>query len=294
MDRNSAPSNHLKADRSIYVWSENYLGGIMKKIMWLVISVMLVFSMSSTATAEDVLQTIQKRGVLLVGMEAGYMPFEMRDKKGKIVGFDVDMTTAMAKAMGVKVKYVNTNWDGIIPALLTKKFDLIASGMTVTQSRNLRVNFANPYIKVGQTVLLNKKLAKKIKSYKKLNNKRYTIASKLGTTGEQAVKRLIPRAKYIAYETEQEGTLEVINGRIDAFIYDLPFNAIMASSKAKGRVIHLDAPFTFEPLGWAIRKGDPDFLNWLNNFLFQIKNDGTYDKIYAKWFKSSAWQKGVQ
>jgi len=266
----------------------------MKKIMWLIVSVMLVLTMSSTASAEDVLQAIQKRGTLLVGMEAGYMPFEMRNKRGKIVGFDVDMTTAMAKAMGVKVKFINTNWDGIIPSLQTKKFDIIASGMTVTQERNLKVNFADNYITVGQTILLNKKLAKKIKSYKQLNNKRYTIASKLGTTGEQAAKRMIPRAKYIGYETEQEGTLEVINGRIDAFIYDLPFNAIMASSKAKGKVIHLDQPFTFEPLGWAIRKNDPNFLNFLNNFMFQVRNDGTYDKIYRKWFKSSKWLKGVQ
>jgi len=133
----------------------------MKKFMWLIISAMLVFSMSTTATAENVLEAIQKRGTLLVGLEAGYMPFEMRDKKGDIVGFDVDMTTAMAKAMGVKVKYVNTNWEGIIPALLTKKFDIIASGMTITQGRNLRVNFANPYITVGQTVVLNKKTGKK-------------------------------------------------------------------------------------------------------------------------------------
>ena len=266
----------------------------MKKFMWLIISAMLVFSMSSTAVAEDVLQTIQKRGTLLVGLEAGYMPFEMRDKKGQIVGFDVDMTTAMAKAMGVKIKYVNTNWEGIIPALLTKKFDIIASGMTITQGRNMRVNFASPYITVGQTVVLNKKWAKKIKSYRQLNNPKYKVASKLGTTGEQAVKRMIPRAKYISYETEQEGMLDVMNGRVDAFIYDLPFNAIMSSSKAKGKVKHLDTPFTFEPLGWAIRKNDPDFLNWLNNFMHQVRNDGTYDKIYAKWFKSSKWLKGVQ
>ncbi len=266
----------------------------MRKLMWLVISAMLVFSFSTTVVAEDVLKAIQKRGTLLVGLEAGYMPFEMRDKKGAIVGFDVDMTTAMAKAMGVKIKYVNTNWEGIIPALLTKKFDIIASGMTITQGRNMRVNFASPYITVGQTVVLNKKLAKKIKSYRQLNNPKYKIASKLGTTGEQAVKRMIPRAKYISYETEQEGMLEVMNGRIDAFIYDLPFNAIMASSKAKGKVKHLDTPFTFEPLGWAIRKNDPDFLNWLNNFMYQVRNDGTYDKIYAKWFKSSKWLKGVQ
>jgi len=266
----------------------------MKKLLGLIISACLILNMVSTAAAEDVLQEIQKRGELIVGLEAGYMPFEMRDKKGQIIGFDVDMTTAMAKAMGVKVKYVNTNWEGIIPALLTKKFDIIASGMTITQSRNLRVNFASPYITVGQTILLNNKHKGKIKNYKQLNNEKYTVASKLGTTGEQAVKRMIPRAKYISYETEQEGTLEVINDRIDAFVYDLPFNAIMASSKAKDKVVHLDQPFTFEPLGWAIRKGDPDFLNWLNNFMYQVRNDGTYDAIYDKWFKSSSWLSEIQ
>ncbi len=243
---------------------------------------------------EDAIDTILKRGTLLVGLEAGYMPFEMRSKEGDIIGFDVDMTTAMAKAMGVEVKYVNTNWDGIIPALMTKKFDIIASGMTITQGRNLRVNFANPYITVGQTILLNKKLKGKITSYKQLNNPKYTVASKLGTTGEQAVKRMMPRAKYLSYETEQEGSMEVINGRIDAFVYDLPFNAIMASGKGKGQIVHLDTPFTFEPLGWAIRKGDADFVNWLNNFMYQVKNDGTYDKIYAKWFNDSSWLQKVQ
>jgi polar amino acid transport system substrate-binding protein len=266
----------------------------MKRAIRLLLGVLMVFSLSANALAEDVLNDIMRRGKLLVGLEAGYMPFEMRDKQGNIVGFDVDMTTAMAKAMGVEVEYVNTNWDGIIPALLTKKFDIIASGMTITQSRNLKVNFAQPYITVGQTVLLNKKLEGQITSYKQLNNPRYTVASKLGTTGEQAVKRMIPRAKYLSYETEQDGSLEVINGRIDAFVYDLPFNAIMASSKGKGKIVHLEEPFTFEPLGWAIRKGDPDFLNWLNNFMYQVRNDGTYDEIYAKWFQSSDWLNNVQ
>ncbi len=280
----------------------------MKKVLLGLLAFTLIFALSScqqsqqdqsaqTAqqpVSEDVINTVLKRGKLLVGLEAGYMPFEMRDKEGNIIGFDVDMTTAMAKAMGVEVEYVNTNWDGIIPALMTRKFDIIASGMTVTQGRNLKINFANPYITVGQSILLNKKHEGKITSYEQLNNPRYTVASKLGTTGEQAVKRMIPRAKYLSYETEQEGSLEVINGRIDAFIYDLPFNAILASSKGKGRIVHLDTPFTFEPLGWAIRKGDPDFINWLNNFLYQVKNDGTYDEIYAKWFKDSSWLEKVQ
>jgi len=266
----------------------------MKKIFNLILSISLLLGLSTTALAGDAINEILKRGTLVVGMEAGYMPFEVRSKTGDIIGFDVDMTKEMAKKMGVKIEFVNTNWDGIIPSLITKKFDMIASGMTVTQERNLKINFANPYISIGQTVLLRKGLAGKITSYAQLNNPKYKIASKLGTTGEQAVKRMIPRATYISYETEQEGAMEVISGKVDAFVYDLPFNAIMASDKGKGTLIHLDQPFTFEPLGWAVRKGDHDFINWLNNFLFQIKNDGTYDRIYAKWFKSVEWQKELK
>ena len=252
------------------------------------------FAFSAPASAEDALSEIVKRGTLRVGLEAGYIPFEMKDKSGNIIGFDVDMMSAAAKAMGVKVEFVNTDWDGIIPSLLTGKFDVIASGMTVTQERNLRVNFADPYITIGQTVLLHKSLAGKIKSYKDLNSPKYTVTSKLGTTGEQAVKRLLPKAKYLSFQTEQEAVLEVINGRAQAFIYDLPYNVNMAGTKGAGKVVHLDTPFTFEPLAWAVRRDDFNFLNWLNNFLRQAKNDGTYDAIYDKWFRKTDWLKNIQ
>ena len=88
--------------------------------------------------------------------DAGYQPFEMTNKQGQYIGFDVDLAKMVAKEMGVKVEFVNTAWDGIIPALLTDKFDVIMGGMTVTPQRNLRVNFADPYIVVGQTIVLRK------------------------------------------------------------------------------------------------------------------------------------------
>lgn len=243
---------------------------------------------------KSTLNEIIERGELRVGFEAGYMPFEMADKKGNFIGFDIDMAKAMAKAMGVKFVPVNTAWDGIIPALVTKKFDIIMSGMTVTQARNLNINFADPYIIVGQTILLNKKHEGTVKSYKDLNDPKYTITSKLGTTGEQAIKRLIPRAKYKSFEVESEAALEVLNGKADATIYDLPFCATFMAQQGKGKMIFLDKPFTFEPLAWAVRKGDPDFLNWLNNFLRQMKNDGRYDDIYQRWITSTDWIKEIQ
>jgi polar amino acid transport system substrate-binding protein len=240
------------------------------------------------------LEKIVQRGTLRVGLEAGYMPFEMTDKKGKLVGFDVDMVTEMAKAMGVKLELINTAWDGIIPALLSNKFDLIASGMTVNQERNLKINFATPYIVAGQTALIHKSYADKVKSWKDLNNEELIITSKLGTTGEQAVKRLFPKAQYKSFETESEAMLEVMNGKAAASVYDLPMCAFFYAERGKESMIFLDEPFTYEPIGWAINKGDPDFINWLNNFLVQMKNDGRYDKIYTKWFGNNDWIKAIQ
>ncbi len=247
-------------------------------------------NLAKKSTIEDILQ----RGELRVGFEAGYLPFEMADKKGRFVGFDIDVAKEMAKAMNVKFVPVNTAWDGIIPALMTKKFDIIISGMTITQERNLKINFADPYIIVGQSILLSKKHEGKVKSYMDLNDPKFIVTSKLGTTGEQAIKRMIPKATYKSFEVESEAALEVLTGKADATVYDLPFCATFMAQRGEGKLIFLDEPFTYEPLAWAIRKGDPDFMNWLNNFLRQLKNDGRYDKIYNKWIKSTEWIKEVE
>jgi polar amino acid transport system substrate-binding protein len=266
----------------------------MKKLTLALIASIGIVCLIAGIAAAGTLDEIQKRGTLRVGTEPGYMPFELTSKKGEIIGFDIDMAKRMAKAMGVKLELVSTAWDGIIPALLTKKFDIIMSGMTLTQERNLKINFAQPYIVIGQSILLRKELAGTVKTYKDLNNAKYKVGSKLGTTGEQATKRMIPKAKYISYETEQEGVLEVVNGKIDAFIYDMPYNVVAIGQRGQGKLVHIDKAFTYEPLAWAVRKGDFDFINWLNNFLNQAKNDGTYDRIYRKWFIDEAWQKEIQ
>jgi polar amino acid transport system substrate-binding protein len=101
------------------------------------------------------------------------------------------------------------------------------------------------------------------------------------------------KSKIRLFETEQEGAMEVVSGRADAFVYDLPYNALFFSQNSNN-LVFLDTPFTYEPLAWAVRKGDPDFLNFLNNFLAQIKGDGRYQKVYDKWFGSSDWLKRIQ
>ena len=253
-----------------------------------------VFGADIELAKKSTVESILKRGELRVGFESGYVPFEMTDKKGNFIGFDMDYGRRLAKDMSVKFVPVNTAWDGIIPALVTDKFDIIMGGMTITQERNLKINFADPYIVVGQTILLNKKLEGIVKDYKDLNDPKYIVTSRLGTTGEQAVKKYIPKATYKAFESEAEAGLEVINGKADALVYDLPFCGYLYGSQGQGKTVFLDKPFTYEPLAWAINKGDPDFLNFLNNFLRQTKGDGFYDRLYKKWITGSDWEKELK
>ena len=269
----------------------------MKKLLFLLITFVFLgsFCLGSAMafTSEDLakasaLEEILKRGQLLVGLEAGYQPFEMQDKKGNIVGFDVDIAYEMGKAIfgkggEKKVKLVNTAWEGIIPALLTHKFDIIMSGMTVRQDRNLKVNFCDPVYYIGQCLLINKKNKDKYKSYKDINKKGVIVTSKLGTTGAFTIDKLMPKATPRLFKTEAEGALQVANGIADAFVYDEPQVRVNAA-KYKDTTLGIFEPLTYEPLAWAIRKGDPDFLNWLNNFLRQIRGDGRWDQLKQKWF----------
>jgi len=260
----------------------------MKNKLGKLVTATSLLALSAGFVNAGTLDDISKDGELKVCFDAGYMPFEMKAKNGNFIGFDIDLAKLMAKQMGVKFVPVNTAWDGIIPALLTDKCHVIMAGMTINAQRNMRVNFADPYITVGQAILLNPKHKGKVLSYKDLNSGDYTVASKLGTSGEQAVKKMLSKAKYNAFETETDAALEVVNGKADAMIYDMPFIAIYAA-QTKGKSEAIIEPFTYEPLGWAVKQGDPDMLNFLNNFLRQSKGDGNYKRIYDKWFNSDAW-----
>jgi polar amino acid transport system substrate-binding protein len=259
---------------------------------------------------DSTLEGILRRGELRVGLEAGYMPFEMIDKrsglrqkeirhggfrrKGRqlaLMGFDIDIGIEMAKALGIKPVFVDTLWPSIIPALKLGRFDIIFGGMSVTKERKTQVDFATPFMTVGQTVLLNAKHKNTVKSHKDLNDSKFVVVSKPGTTGEEAVQRLIPKATYETAGTEIAGALRVLKGTADAFVYDLPFNAVFIAMHPSDQLIFLAKPFTEEPIAWAIRKNDPDFLKFLNSFLEDIKKDGRFDKIYNKWFINTDWFK---
>ncbi len=275
---------------------------------------------AGAALAQDVelskgstLEGIFRRGALRVGFEAGYMPFEMIDKRGGLrqralrpadirrggqqvsfIGFDIDIAREMAKELGVRFVPVNTLWTSIIPALNVGRFDIIISGMSITEARKRRVDFAEPYMAIGQTVLLHKKHAGTVVTHTDLDDPKYTVASKPGTTGEAAVNSFLSKATYQPFNTEIDGAMAVLRGEVDAFVYDLPQNAVFYAMHKDEDVVFLDEPFTTEQLAWAVRKDDPEFLKWLNGFLAKIKTDGRYQRIYTKWFKRIHWHQYVR
>ena len=254
------------------------------------------------------LSGVLDRGVLKVCFEAGYLPFEMigtrsglrekslrsaDERKGGQVtrfgGFDIDLAREMARELGVDFAPVNTRWTSIIPSLTLGRCDIIISGMSVTEPRRQRVDFSEPYMRVGQTVLLNRKLSAEIAAYGDLNDPKYKVASKPGTTGEAAVKRFLPQADYRPFDSELEAAAAVAAGEVDALVYDRPFNATFIAMQGGEDLAFLDEPFTDEAIAFAIRKDDPDFLAWLNEFLVKLRADGRYERIRRKWFESTGW-----
>lgn len=257
---------------------------------------------------ESTLSGVLARGKLRVCFEAGYFPFEMigtrsglrernlrpaDERRGGQVtqfgGFDIDLAREMARQLGVDFTPVNTRWNSIIPSLTLGRCDIIISGMSATDARRESVDFSEPYMRIGQTVLLNAALAGRISAHGDLNDPEFSVASKPGTTGEEAVKRLMPDADYIAFDSELEAATAVANGDVDAFVYDQPFNATFVAMTGSENVVFLDQPFTDESIAFAIRKGDPEFLAWLNGFLSDLRADGRYERIHGKWFESTSW-----
>ena len=230
-----------------------------------------------------------RRGVLKVGTTPTYVPFEMTDKQGRIVGFEVDLLRVMSRALGVELEMVAVPYTELVPGLMAKKYDLIGSGMTVTQERNLTLNFSDSFIVVGQTVLLHPSLAGKVASIEDLDDASYRIATIQGTTGQAAAQRFLGAARLNSFATPEEGVRQLVAGNADAFIHDAPYNLIAASRSENSGLLMLEQPFTFEPLAFGLTKGDYDSLNWINHFLNQIAQDGTYDRLHDKWFKDTAW-----
>lgn len=258
----------------------------------LVILGVVVFAFTAVAAAVSpfdifqgsTLKQIIDRNKLIVGMEVKFFPFEYADEKGQPAGFDVEIAQLAGKELGVEVEIKDMEFSGLIPALQGGKIDMIISGMTRTLTRSKAVSFTQPYFETGLCVLLSKQRADKVREVKELNASDRILAVKLGTTGDLITAKLFPNAQVNRYKDETACVREVVTGRADAFLYDqLSISKHHRENPETTRAIL--KPFTYEPFSIAIRKGDGDFLGWLDLYLETIKADGRYKELYEKHFR---------
>ncbi len=269
--------------------SSSLLTNFISMLTKLVVLSLLLASYSSQVFAAGV-KEIQAKKELLVGLDPGFIPFEMKKPNGDWIGFDIEMMTAFAKEMGVSVKFMDTKWDGIIPALIAKKFDLIVSGMTITEERSKVVLFSDSYYKAGLNVLLTQKAALKIKKVSDLNSPEFSVAVKVGTTGDFYVGKTLPKANVKKLDSESDCANSVALGKVDAFIYDKPYVQLFASRNA-AKVTALSGTITDEDLGVAARKADKDLVLAFNAFLKKWRETGSYDKAIKSNFVDMPWLK---
>ncbi len=224
-----------------------------------------------------------------------FVPWAMKDKTGGYIGYEIEVAKQLASDMGVEAVFIPTKWSGIIPALLTGKFDIIIGGMGITPARNLKVNFSDPYEFSGMSIVANRKLAAGKDNLEAFNNSETTIVARIGTTAATAAKKYLPNATLRLFDDEGQAIQEVLNNRAAAMVASQPFPEFRTLKYADKLFLPLAGKtFTKEPIGFAIQKGDIDFLNFLNNWIRVKNSDGWLQERYDYWFTTQNWKSQVQ
>ena len=247
-------------------------------------------SARQSLSSDSVLEQIKKRGTLRIGLST-FVPWAMRDKKGDLIGFEIDVGKRVAADMGVEVEHIPTAWDGIIPALLAGKFDVIISGMSITMKRNLTVNFTHPYANTGYILVASTAMAQKkgLKTLEDYNSSDITIATRRASTGAIAAQKNFPKAKLIYFDDGTMGIQETANGKVDATT-STPPKAAYDIEKRPGKLFVVDRTLMSPTReAFAVRKGDPDILNWFNNWIDNVKASGWLQERHAYWFTTREW-----
>ncbi len=247
----------------------------------------------NSSAVESTLEKVMKNDVLKVGMST-FVPWAMKDKTGKLIGFEIDVATRLAEDMGVKVEFVPTKWAGIIPALITGKFDVIIGGMGILPSRNLKVNFSNPYDYTGMSLVAHKEKAKGFSTLEDFNKPDVVLAVRLGGTPVAAAKKYMPKAQLRMFDDEAQTIQELLNGRVHAVVASAPLPMYKALEYSDKLFIPLEENFTQEPIGFALKKGDVDTLNFFNNWIGFVSAEGWLAERKAYWFESKAWEDQVK
>ncbi len=264
--------------------------------IFLVVTLLSSFSMAESARQElienSLLEQILKRGVIRVGMST-FVPWAMRDKEGNLIGFEVDVANRLAKDMGVNIEFIPTKWSGIIPALLTGKFDVVIGGMGIRPDRNLKVNFSIPYDYSGQSIMAHKEMAKGFNNLSDFNTPEIAIAARIGTTAAAAAQKYMPKAQLKLFDDESQAVQELLNGRVHAMVASAPLPAYQVIKNPDKLFLPLEDSFTREPNGFAIRKSDLDTLNYFDNWIRFVEAEGWLKERKDYWFGTRDWENQV-
>jgi len=226
----------------------------------------------------------QKQGrTITVATDATWPPMEMVDTSKNIVGFDIDLMKAIAKEAGVEVVFKNTAWDGIFGGLDAGKYDAIISSVTITDERKKQYDFSEPYINIGQ-ILVVPKTVKNVKTLSDMKGKK--VGAQIGTTGAFEVKK----ASGVELKTYDEVGLafeDMAAGRINGVVCDEPTAANFALQRAeyKEKFQIVGETFTKESYGIVVKKGNKELLDMLNKGIAAVKSKGIDGQLKKKWVR---------
>jgi polar amino acid transport system substrate-binding protein len=271
-----------------------------KRLILLVIGLLFTMSVVVGCSNSDdggssvpsTIDNVLDKKKLVVGTAPGYFPFEMKDKKGEFIGYDMDTARAIGESLGVEVEFKQFGFDGLIPALQTGEIDLILAGMTIRGDRALAVSFANPYFKTGQVLMLPKGDSSTT-SWEDLDQPGKKIAVSLGTTGALLAKQLYKNAEILDFEDFPAAAMALTQGQADGVVYDEPgvrTYELMNPDSVKGIYDLISS----ENLGIAVRKNDLESVQWLNSFLESYIESPAELESREKWFENGDWIDDVE
>ncbi len=252
----------------------------------------IVNAENSHNTHSSTLDQIIKNGTLRVGVSL-FTPWTLINKEGELIGFEIDVAKQLAKDLGVQPKFHELAWNDILPALLNKKIDIIISGMTITPQRALKVNFSQPYAESGVGLATNMELTQSFSSLQDLNRSNVTLTAVEGTVADDLAHRIFPKAAIKTFATSHDAIDALTAGKVHGYIEHNPLPTFL-SLDHPGKVDKpLSKPLLTTKAGFAINKGDPDFINFLNAWITAHEADTWLTSAHKYWFQSLEWRKEV-
>jgi polar amino acid transport system substrate-binding protein len=237
----------------------------------------------------DMLASIVKSGKLRVGV-VEVIPWAMHDKNGNLVGFEIDVARKLARDMGVTVEFHPAPIRMLIPDLLANRTDIIIGSLSIEPSRALKVNFSNPYNTEDVTLVANSKSEPQATQLSDFDKRSVVVGASKGSVAEEMIGVMLPEATVRTYDDDNILFQDLIAGRINAAAADSPRPEIVAKLFPTSVVIPSVPALGRFPAAFAIRRGDPGFVFFLNAWIASRESDHWLDQRRAYWFKSLDWE----